>query len=133
LDRLAARAAASSIRAVPPDVLTLPFTVSHRDPSGLFVVETTVVAWREDRRAPGQICPISLTLGSGTLQDADKGAFPLDGVELIVRVADGRIEPVGVLNPGVLSEFQQDALLDAVGSALNAAGRPLPPTIRSDS
>ena len=99
----------------------LPFTVSHRDPSDLFAIETTVVAWREDPRAPGQISPVSLTLGRGMLQDADKGPFPLDGLELIVRVANGRIEPVGVLNPGVLSEFQQEALLDAVGSALNAA------------
>lgn len=80
-----------------PDVLTLPFTVSHRDRSGLFAIETTVVAWREDPREPGQICPVSLTLGAGTLEDADKGAFALDGLELIVRVANGHIEPVGVL------------------------------------
>ena len=104
----------------------LPFPVSHRDPSGLFAIETTVVAWREERRESGQVGPVWLTLGVGLLHDADKGAFPLDGLELIVRVANGRIEPIGMLNPGVLSEFQQDALLDAVTSALNAAVRRLP-------
>jgi len=104
-----------------PGLLPVPFPVSHRDPSGLFAIETTVVAWREERRESGQTGPVSLTLGEGTLHDADKGAFPLDGLELIVRVANSRLEPVGVLNPGVLSEFQQDALLDAVTSALNAA------------
>jgi hypothetical protein len=113
-----------------PGVLSLPFAVRHRDPSGPFAIETTVVAWREDPREPGHICPVSLTLGSGTLHDADKGAFPLDGLELIVRVANGRIEPIGVLNPGALSEFQQDALLDAVSSALNAGGRLFPQLAR---
>jgi hypothetical protein len=111
---------------VPPDVTTLPFTVSHRDPSGLFAIETTVVTWREERRESGQVGPAYLTLGAGMLHDADKGTFPLDGVELIVRVTNGQVEPIGVLNPGVLSEFQQDALLDAVTSALNAAVRLLP-------
>ena len=104
-----------------PDGLRLPLTVSDRDPSGLIVIETTVVTWREDRREPGQIYPVGLTLGGGSLHDVDKGAFPLDGLELIVRVANGQVEPIGVLNPGVLSEFQQDALLDAVACALNGA------------
>jgi hypothetical protein len=111
---------------VPSNALTLPFTVSHRDPSGLFTIETTVVTWREERRESGQVGPACLTLGAGMLHDADKGAFPLDGLELIVRVATGQVEPIGVLNPGVLSEFQQDALLDAVTTALNAANRLLP-------
>jgi hypothetical protein len=100
---------------VPPDPSVLPISVTHRDPSGPFAVEATVVAWQEDR----------LTLGAGTLYDADKGAFPLAGLELSVRVAHGRIEPVGVRNPGALSEFQQDGLLDAVCSALNALAPPL--------
>lgn len=123
---MAVFAAARSLRGVPFDVPTLPFTVSHRDPSGPFAIEATVVARREEPRQPGQVCPVWLTLGPGTLQDADKGAFPLDGLELLVRVAHDRIEPIGVLNPGVLSEFQQGALLDAVTSALNAAVRQLP-------
>jgi hypothetical protein len=111
-----------------PEVLTVPFTVTHRDPSSLFAIEATVVAWREDRREAGEARAITLTLGAGTLHDADKGAFPVAGLELTIRVASGRIEPIGVLNPGVLSEFQQDGLLDAVSSALSAAGHLFPPT-----
>ena len=118
---------------MPPGVLSFPFTVSRRDSSGLFAIETTVVAWREDRRESGQAGPVTLTLGAGTLHDTDKGAFPLDGLELIVRLANGRIEPIGVFEPGVLSEFQQEALLDAVSGALNAAGHLCLPSARSDS
>jgi hypothetical protein len=119
---LAARAPPLSIRGVPSNALTLPFTVSHRDASGLFAIEATVVAWREEPRQPGQVCPIWLTLGPGTLRDADKGAFPLDGLELLVRVAHDGIEPIGVLNPGPLSDFQQEALLVLVAGAINDAG-----------
>ena len=113
-----------------PGVLSLPFTVSHRDPSGLFAVATTVVAWREDRRDADEAGAITLTLGAGTLHDADKGAFPLDGLELAMRVAGGRLAPARVLEPGALSELQQEALLDAVSSALNAGGRLFPQLAR---
>lgn len=113
-----------------PDALTLPLTVSHRDLSGLFAIETTVVAWREDH--PGTSRDVALTLGAGTLHDADKGAFPLDGLELIFRVVEGRAEPMAVRNPGPLSEVQQEVLLDAVGTALAAAGYPSPQSARSD-
>ena len=107
---------------MPFDVPTLPFTVSHRDPSGPFAIEATVVARREEPRQPGQVCPVWLTLGPGTLQDADKGAFPLDGLELLVRVVHDQVEPVGVLNPGPLSDFQQEALLVLVAGAIDDAG-----------
>jgi hypothetical protein len=113
-----------------PGVLSFPFSVSHRDPSGLFAIETTVVAWREDRGDAADVGAITLTLGAGTLHDADKGAFGLDGLELAMRVANGRIEPTRVLAPGVLSELQQEALLDAVSSALNAGGRLFPQLAR---
>ena len=112
------------------DDLTFPFTISHRDPSGLFAVEATVVAWREDGREAGEA--VALTLGAGSLHDADKGTFPLEGLELTVRVANGRLEPIDMRRPGALSELQQDGLLDAVSSALNAAG-PFPSSIRSES
>ena len=67
-----------------------------------------------------------VTLGPGTLHDADKGAFGLDGLELAMRVASGEVLPVRVIEPGVLSEVQQEALLDGVSSALNAGDRPFP-------
>jgi hypothetical protein len=96
----------------------LPLAVIYRDDSGPFAVDLTVIGWRSDP-ASAEEPSITLTIGSGTLDDADKGAFPLDGLELSMRVADERLEPLAVLNPGVLSEFQQEGLLDAVSSYLN--------------
>jgi hypothetical protein len=114
---LAGRAAALSLRDVP---LNLPFTVIHHDPSGLFAVEATVISWRKEPRESLEPARITVTLGTGTLHDADKGPFPLDGLELTVRATPDGVEPIAVRNPGVLSEFQQEALLDAVASGLNA-------------
>ena len=108
---------------MPPDGLTVPFSVSHRDPSGLFAIETTVVGWREDRDESGRSIRVTVTLGVGTLHDADKGPFPLDGLELTVRLSPDGIAPLDVLDPGALSEFQQEALLDALASGLNALNR----------
>jgi hypothetical protein len=113
-----------------PGVLSFPFAVSQRDPSGLFAIQTTVVAWREDHREAEGTGAITLTLGAGTLHDADKGPFPLDGLELAMRIANGRIAPSRVLEPGALSELQQEALLDAVSTALNAGGRLFPQLAR---
>jgi hypothetical protein len=104
---------------------TLPLAVTYRDDSGPFAVDLTVIDWRSEPAA-GEEPAIRLTIGSGTLHDADKGPFPLDGLELSMRVADERFEPLTVLNPGVLSEFQQEGLLDAVSSYLNGIS-PLPP------
>ncbi len=87
------------------DSRTPPFTLIHRDPSGPFALEVTVSA-------------VTLTLGAGTLHDADKGTFPLAGLELAMHPVNGRVEPVAVRNPGVLTEFQQEGLIDAVSSAL---------------
>lgn len=102
---------------------TLPLAVAYRDLSGPFAVDATVTAWRRSP-ASGEGPAITLTLGTGTLHDADKGSFPLDGFELSMRVAGGRFEPLAVLNPGVLSEFQQEGLLDAVSSYLNSVASP---------
>jgi len=107
-----------------PDALSFPFEFRHRDTSGLFVIEATVVAWRDDRPERGRV--VTLTIGTGTLHDADKGPFPLDGLELTLCVTIGRTDAMSVRNPGALSEVQQEALLDAIGSVLDAAGRPLP-------
>jgi hypothetical protein len=88
-----------------PDRRPPPFALSHRDPAGLFALEATVNT-------------VTLTLGGGTLHDADKGPFPLAGIELAMHPVNGRIEPVAVRNPGVLTEFQQEGLIDAVSRAL---------------
>ncbi len=101
----------------------LPLAVSHRDPSGLFAIETTVVAWREAHSTSSRVRVVVLTLGGGTLRDADKGSLPLDGLTVAMHIADGRLEPGDVPEPGPLSELQQDALLDAVRTALDADGR----------
>lgn len=108
-----------TVRGVRPVGFPLPLTLSYRDPSSPFVIEATVIAGHVDDRGPGQWSSMTLTIGAGSLHDADKGTFPLNDLELAMRVADGRIEPIAVRNPGVLSEFQQDGLLDAVTSALN--------------
>jgi hypothetical protein len=97
---------------------TLPIAISYRDASGPFAIDATITAWRRTP-ASGEGSAVVLTLGPGTLHDADKGAFPLDGLELSVRMASDGFEPLEVLNPGVLSEFQQEGLLDAVSSYLN--------------
>ncbi len=93
------------------------FTLSYRAPSDLFAIEATVST-------------ITLTFETGTLHDADKGAFPLDGLDLAMHLVNGRVEPVAVRNPGVLTEFQQEGLIDAVSSALHSVAGPVPPTFK---
>lgn len=117
---------------MPPDVFALPFLVSHKDSSGIFAIEAKVVAWQEARHEPASSDVVTLTIGEGTLHDADKGVFPLDGLELTFRVEHRRFEPIEVLNPGVLTEFQQEALLDGVASGLNELQRRLSPTSESE-
>ena len=108
---------------MPHDPCSLPIAMVYRDPSSPVAIEATVTAWQTDEGEPGQAAVITLTIGSGTLHDADKGRFPLDGLALTLRVTNGRMEPEAVLNPGVLSEFQQEGLLDAVSSYLNDINR----------
>ena len=97
---------------------TLPLAVSYRDDSGPFAIDLTVAAWRREP-AFGQGVSIRLTIGAGMLDDADKGSFPLDGLELSIRLVSNRFEPLAVLNPGELTEFQQEGLLDAICTYLN--------------
>jgi hypothetical protein len=102
---------------------TLPLAVTYRDDSCPFAVDLTVIDWRSHPTST-EGRSITLTIGSGTLHDADKGPFPLDGLELSMRVASDGFEPLVVLNPGVLSELQQEGLLDAVSSYLNGISWP---------
>jgi hypothetical protein len=130
---LARARAAPNVGRMPPAGFTPPFALGYRDPSGPFAIEATVTAWLDHPVESGQADLVTLILGPGTLHDDDRGAFPIEGLELTLRVADGRVEPMAVRNPSGLSEFQQDGLLDAVASALNAGGGPFSPTSRSDS
>ncbi|MEZ5284793.1 MAG: hypothetical protein R2712_08300 [Vicinamibacterales bacterium] len=98
--------------------------VRYRDQSGPFSVELTVTAWRLEAAAD-EGPAVTFTIGSGTLHDADKGRFALDGVEASLRVSGGRLEPLAVRNPGVLSELQQEGLLDAISSYLNSVSLPV--------
>lgn len=127
---IAWRAAGTALRSpgldLPPPAslgFTLPLAVAYRDLSGPFAIDATVTSWRM-AAASDEGPAIRLTLGTGTLHDADKGAFPLDGIELSMRVARDGLEPLAVLNPGVLSEFQQEGLLDAISSYLNSVSLP---------
>ncbi len=116
-----------------PRPFALPLIVSYRDPSSPFRVEATLTELQMTDGQPEQAPVATLTIGSGTLHDADKGAFPLDGLALTLRVTNGRMEPEVVLNPGVLSEFQQEGLLDAVSRYLNDITRGLSNADRGDA
>jgi hypothetical protein len=98
--------------------VALPLAVTCSDQSGLFAIDLTITAWRREP-VSGDAPSLTLTIGAGTLHDADKGSFPLDGMELSMRVTGGRLEPLAVLDPGALTEFQQDGLLDAIATYLN--------------
>jgi hypothetical protein len=109
----------------PSPGFALPLAVTYCDNSGPFAIDATLTSWRR-YYAADEGAAIRLTIGTGTLHDADKGSFPLDGLELLMRVANHGFEPLAVLNPGVLSEFQQEGLLDAVSSFLNTISPPAP-------
>jgi hypothetical protein len=94
-----------------------PQTIRHQDASSPFSVEATLAQWRIPEGDAGNC--IEITIASGTLRDIDKGIFSLSGIALTLLV-DGRMTPVAVVNPGPLSELQQEGLLDAVGTYLNA-------------
>jgi len=99
---------------------SLPFRLRHRDPTGPLAIDTTIVAWRA-RGASGLGAEVFwCALGAGILHDADKGPFSVEGLELTLHIPPGGVlEPGAIANPGVLSEFQQEWLLDAVCIALN--------------
>jgi hypothetical protein len=94
-----------------------PQTLRYQDGSSPFSVEATLGQWCIAEGAAGNC--IEITIASGTLRDIDKGTFSLSGIALTFLV-DGQITPVAVVNPGPLSELQQEGLLDAVGTYLNA-------------
>lgn len=101
-----------------PEFPVLPLLLSWHDPSGPFALEATVTDWQPaGRTRPAGV--VTLTLGTVTFDDADKGRYALVDVVLTLREEEGRLEPVALLTPGALSEFQQAGLLDAVASALN--------------
>lgn len=102
----------------PPCPFTLPLTVRYHDVSGPLAVDATVTDCRP------QTGVVWCRIGTGTLHDADKGPFPLDGLELTLLVAGGRFAPRAVVGRADLSEFQREGLLDAVCSVLNAMSLP---------
>lgn len=110
-----------------PGPFSLPFSLRHLDPDGPLAVEATIVAWAAGPVAGGGSCQVRCALGDGTLEDVDKGRFPLQGLELVLESApSGLLAPGLVANPGILSEFQQEWLLDAVCSVLNDLAARLP-------
>jgi hypothetical protein len=94
-----------------------PQAVCYQDDSSPFSIDATLGRWQIAEGREGN--RIEITIASGTLRDIDKGIFYLSGIVLIVLV-DGEMTPVAVVNPGPLSELQQEGLLDAVGTYLNA-------------
>jgi hypothetical protein len=91
--------------------------VRYQDDSSPFRIDATMGDWQIAERGEGN--RIEITITSGTLRDIDKGNFSLSGVVLTLRV-DGQMIPGAVVNPGPLSELQQEGLLDAAGTYLNA-------------
>jgi hypothetical protein len=94
-----------------------PQAVSYQDDSSPFRIDATLGRWQIAEGGEGN--RIEITIATGTLRDIDKGNFPLAGVVLTLLV-DGQMIPVEVVNPGPLSELQQEGLLDAVSTYLNA-------------
>lgn len=99
---------------------SLPFRLHHLDPTSPLDIDVTIVGWQA-RGVSGLGADVFwCALGDGLLHDADKGLFPLAGLELTLEaLPGGALEPGAITNPGVLSEFQQAWLLDAVCSVLN--------------
>lgn len=97
--------------------IQFPQTIRYQDGSSPFSVEATLGAWRIPEGDAGNC--IEITVASGTLRDIDRGTFPLSGIALTLLV-DGQMIPGAVVNSGPLSELQQEGLLDAVSTYLNA-------------
>jgi hypothetical protein len=110
-----------------------PNTVSYQQAGMPFTITAGLGAWQVTADAnEGQFLTVNITIASGTLDDADKGQFPLAGMILSMRVAlqllagsslqfnIPTISAVEIQNPGSLSELQQTGLLDAVSSYLTA-------------
>jgi hypothetical protein len=98
-----------------------PQAIRYQDGSSPFRIDATLGRWQIAEGGEGN--RIEISIATGTLRDIDKGNFPLAGVVLTLLV-NGQMIPGVVVNPGPLSELQQEGLLDAVSTYLNA------PTIR---
>ena len=95
--------------------------VTYRDPASPFAIHATLGDLRMPAAAGLQPSTFHISIASGALEDADKGIFPLAGLALRTGALPS-LEPVAVVNPGLLSELQQVGLLDAVGTHLGEAG-----------
>ncbi len=97
----------------------VPAAVFYQEPGAPFRVELLLGSWQiSDSQSP-----VRITIASGVLHDTDKGPFVLDGIQLSVSLSPAAgVEPLEVLNPGVLSELQQAGLLDAVATTLTNSG-----------
>jgi hypothetical protein len=104
-------------QALGPASPAFPSAVAYRDASNPFTIDATLGQWQ----ISGSGSRVHIHIAGGMLQDADKGAFPLSGLVIAMRLAL-KMEPVEVVNPGVLSELQQVGLLDAVSTYLNDSG-----------
>jgi hypothetical protein len=93
-----------------------PQAVSYQDGSSPFRIDATLGQRQIAEGGSGN--SVDITVASGTLRDSDKGNFQLAGVVLTTLVA-GEMTPMAVVNPGPLSELQQEGLLDAVSTYLN--------------
>ena len=115
--------------------LGFPNQISDRDPTSPFTITAQLGAWQVGNGSSAQILSVTIPIASGTLEDQDKGTFPLAGINLSMDVAleilsQGQqmslkfnlqaVNPVQVVNPGNLSELQQLGLLDAAAAYLSA-------------
>jgi hypothetical protein len=91
------------------------WVVSYQEQGAPFRIDAVLGEWRilADGTDTAHI-----TIASGCLDDTDKGAIPIAGELLAVRLEDQRVEPLDVLNSD-LSELQRIGLLDAVATHLN--------------
>lgn len=71
--------------------------------------------WRLDNTAPDSA---HLEIRRGRLEDRDKGAFPLDGLWLLMRLTPEGVLPLEVKDPAGLTELQQVFVLGAVAGQL---------------
>ena len=94
-------------------------TIRYQDDSSPFHIDAILGRWQIAECGEGN--RIEITIASGTLRDIDKGNFPLAGVVLTLLV-DGQMISGAMVNPGPLSELQQEGLLDAVSTYVNAPG-----------
>ncbi|MBI4902566.1 MAG: hypothetical protein HY820_02960 [Acidobacteria bacterium] len=89
--------------------------VSYQEPGAPFRIDAVLDEWRIPA---GSADTVHVAIASGCLDDADKGAIPIAGEVLALRLEGERVEPLDVLDSG-LSELQRIGLLDAVATHLD--------------